>query len=697
VSGLHLNADFRKFAHGKLPPLAILAIVLLPLLFGGLFPWAYWDPLGNMSKMPVALVNSDEGDAGQEVVDNLVDVQPLNFVVVSAEEARKGIEDGTYYLGMEIPTDFTEAVTSVNSDVPHQAKINIALNETNGFIPTMLGNQATTLVTAAVSNTVGSKVVDQLFVGINTLGEGLDKAADGAGKLDDGAQTAHEGSEKLNDGGTKLNDGIQTLNEKVQELPGAVTKLDDGVGKLQSGAQELNTGLHTAATGASQLSQGLDTLEQGTQRLGAGATQISGGVDKIAGVAGKLQAAQAALEDINANLNNVIRDLDASPIPGSNELAAQARAAQAQLNSGALTGALDNDLVGQLGLLQSGAAELAKQLSDPESQYLGGVNKAVAAARQLVDGLQKLDDGSGALLAGITTLKDGTSKLVVAASTATDATSKLADGSNQLVVGLGDLNEGLVKLSDGTGELSMQLSDGAEKAPRWEGTRLNRAVEAASNPVVTNSVGDSITYFGKGLSPFFLSLSLWFGALITYMIYPQFSRRAIDSGTNPIRVHLNTVIPAIIVGTAQSIVLWLMQMYILDVDPQHPLALLAALIFIDWVFVTCVTALNTTFGPAPGRLITMALMSLQLVASNGIYPPEVQPEFIQWVHSWDPMRFSVDLVRYGLFSTSSYDPRMWTAVTVLFFVGAGAFALSCFSLWFRRTLRKSHLHPEIKV
>ena len=37
MSGLHIGSDFRKFAHGKLPKLAILAIFLLPLLFGGLF------------------------------------------------------------------------------------------------------------------------------------------------------------------------------------------------------------------------------------------------------------------------------------------------------------------------------------------------------------------------------------------------------------------------------------------------------------------------------------------------------------------------------------------------------------------------------------------------------------------------------------------------------------------------------------
>lgn len=294
-------------------------------------------------------------------------------------------------------------------------------------------------------------------------------------------------------------------------------------------------------------------------------------------------------------------------------------------------------------------------------------------------------------------MKGGTGQLVVAANTATDATSRLAAGSNQLVVGLGDLNDGLVKLSDGTGELSMSLADGAEKAPSWEGDRLDKAIDAAAEPVGTQHVGDGLTFFGKGLSPFFLSLSLWFGVLIMYMIMPPFSRRAIDSGTNPLRVLAYTMLPSFIIGFVQSIALWIMQVGMLDIQPEHPLALFGVMVLVSWVFVTAIMALNTALGPAPGRLATMALMSLQLVASNGLYPPEVQPAFIQWVHSWDPMRYSVDLVRYALFGTPESDPRMWTAVTVLLSVAALSIAISCVALWVRRVWRMKDLHPELTV
>ena len=52
IAGLHIGSNFRKFGHGKLPPLAMIAITLIPLLFGGLFVWSYYDPLGNLHKPP---------------------------------------------------------------------------------------------------------------------------------------------------------------------------------------------------------------------------------------------------------------------------------------------------------------------------------------------------------------------------------------------------------------------------------------------------------------------------------------------------------------------------------------------------------------------------------------------------------------------------------------------------------------------
>ena len=706
ISATHIGSNFRRFAHGCLPPLAVAVLLVLPLLFGGLFVWSYYDPIGNLSRMPVALVNSDVGatdpngthiNAGQEVTDNLLERQPLDFHLVSADEARRGIADGTYYLGLEIPTDFSAAAVSVNSDTPHQAKLNVTLNETNGFIPTLLGNQATTIASGIISDTLSEKVVNQLFVGFNTLGDGLDRAAEGARQVSDGAGRATEGGQQLGGGAGQLNAGAQQLNSGLGSLSDGTQRLDAGVAQLQEGAQRLDAGIGDAAAGADQLSDGMLRLQGGTAQLGDGATQIAGGVDRIASVAGQLGQAQQAYASITSALDGVIAGLDQSPVPGTEVLAGQAREIRSQLTGGAFASAMNPEILNQLLALQEGAHEVAHQLSDADAPYRSGVDQAASGAQALANGLSLLKDGSGTLVAGVATLKDGSSQLVVGANAAADGSSRLAAGTDQLVVGVTALRDGLVQLDGGSGELAMKLGEGATQAPRFEGTRLDAASQAASAPVGTEQTGDGLTVFGKGLSPFFLSLALWIGGLAMFMVLSPFSRRAVDSGASPFRALLATLIPAFILGFGQAALLWFVQVVAIGVQPAHPGLFFVFLLFVSWVFISIITAINTVFGAAVGRLITMALMSVQLVASNGLYPTEVQPRVIQWIHAVDPMRFSVDLIRHCLFSAQSGDPRTGTAVIVLALVTVGAWVVASVALWAQRVIPRKDIHPELAM
>ncbi|MDK8798283.1 YhgE/Pip domain-containing protein [Corynebacterium sp. MSK044] len=624
ISGLNVGTHFRKLLRGVLPPLALIAITLLPLLFGGLFVWSYWDPLGNLNKIPVALVNSDEGAqgpdgkevrAGDQVAAELLKVEPMNFVEVSAQDAIEGIGNGTYYLGVEIPKNFSEAAVSVNTDDPHPAKINVTLNNTNGFIPTMLGNQVTRVMTSVISGTVGEQISRQMFMGFNTIGDGMDQAGEGADKLHDGTTQARDGSQRLNDGANQLNDGVQEALQKVPDLVDGATQLDEGAHELNSGAQRLNDGLGQASTGADELADGLGRLRDG--------------VNQAAGVLAPVNIPQ----------------------------------------------------------LQQGTP----------AEFLDGINSAADGARELSNALHLLHDGSGELLTGTTQLSDGTTQLVVGVRTLSEGSNVLADGTQQLAAGMDDLNSGIIQLDDGSGELAFKLNEGAGKVPRFDGEKLDSASSVASSPVRLENTGDDVSLFGVGLSPFFLSLSLWFGGLIMFMVFNPISRRAIDSGVSPLRVVLSSWIPAAILGVIQAFHLWWMQNLVLGVNAEHPVQMFFALAYVAIIFVTAILAIYAIFGPSTGRLITMILMSLQLVASNGLYPPEVQPEFIQWVHSWDPMRFSVDLMRHVLFGTAPGDHRVTVALIVLTSVGVASFLIAMAGFWKERVVVAKHIHPELEV
>ena len=164
LNGLHLGSELKRFSRGKLPPLALTVIVMLPLLFGGLFVWSYWDPVDRINKMPIALVNSDEGatvdgqqlNAASQIVNKLQESDQVRLEQVSSQDAMSGVNDGTYYFAIEFPTDFSEAAVSANSDTPHQAKLNVVFNTNNGFMAMTLGNQVVVRIIDTINEELGA-------------------------------------------------------------------------------------------------------------------------------------------------------------------------------------------------------------------------------------------------------------------------------------------------------------------------------------------------------------------------------------------------------------------------------------------------------------------------------------------------------------------------------------------------------------
>ncbi|MBM4497155.1 hypothetical protein GS426_21590, partial [Rhodococcus hoagii] len=87
LAGMSLGTELKRFSRGLMPRVALVTIVLMPLLYGALYLWAFWDPFSAANKIPVALVNSDHGtvvdgkplNAGDQVAQGLMDSGELDF------------------------------------------------------------------------------------------------------------------------------------------------------------------------------------------------------------------------------------------------------------------------------------------------------------------------------------------------------------------------------------------------------------------------------------------------------------------------------------------------------------------------------------------------------------------------------------------------------------------------------------------
>ena len=96
-----------------------------------------------------------------------------------------------------------------------------------------------------------------------------------------------------------------------------------------------------------------------------------------------------------------------------------------------------------------------------------------------------------------------------------------------------------------------------------------------------------------------------------------FEQGAVDSGASPLRAALTVVVPGLIMSLIQATFLWLA----LGVPVTSFCGFYGALMGIGFAF--NMLAIYTFFGATVGRLIAMALMTLQLVSSNGLYPPGI--------------------------------------------------------------------------
>lgn len=590
----------------------ILALlVIAPLAVAGFYMWALWNPGDTVNRLPVAIVNADAGAdvdgthivAGDDVVAALVDSGDVDWKVVTARQAQDGVDDGSYYFSVMIPETFSADVASAASGNGRKAQLDVVYNDYNSLVATPVGESVVAQVRSAVSESIGEQSVDQVLVGLGDLGKGFGDAAAGARQLSDGTKDALAGTNELYAGSKELSTGLTEANQGGKELA--------------AGAGELATGADQAAAGSGELSAGLNQLVGGTDQLGDGARQISEVVDMVTG-------------------------------PVLSVLGEQ------------------GDIGAQLVQLRDGARELARQLTDPTSDYRGGLLAATAGAAELSSGLGELSSGAHQLSGGANELSSGLGQLNA--------------GGVQLRDGLGQLSTGMGQLDSGSNELATGLTDGAAQVPQFTDEQRATTAGLLSAPVV---VDEKYAYpaagFGPGAVPAVMSVLLFLcGILVWFVVRPRRGR--------PQRVHESVLreglrryrIPAavtLVAALGASVV----SLVVADAEPPSTLAMTAVMVLVGAAAVALGRLFTVVFGPVNGTFIALGALMIQIFAFGAVYPIEQMPAPLQWLHALMPLTWARNAMRMVL--VGYYGPRFWTAVAALVALIVVAVA---FTIWWRR-------------
>ena len=367
--------------------IVMIGISLIPALYNIIFLSSMWDPYGQLSDLPVAVVNHDKEASyngntmaiGKDMVSNLKENKTLDFHFVDEEEGKKGLEDGDYYMVVTLPSDLSEKAASILTDHPEQMKIDYQTSSGHSFIASKMSDSAMTQLKQNVSTNVTETYTKALFDKMVELKDGMSKAASGSEKLTDGADQLVAGSQTLTSNLNSLADSSLTFSNGTEQFTKGLSSYVSGVEQLHLGLGTFNSGLVTYTGAVSKLDSGLDQLASKSPELVGGINQLYTGVEAYTGGVSQLNTGLNQFSSgVNAYTNGV-----GNLATGANQLSNQS----ATLRMG-------------VEQLSEGIQQLSSKL-DTSSEQKDQINQLSSGLNQLNQAIQNIDVGDTKQLSSV--------------------------------------------------------------------------------------------------------------------------------------------------------------------------------------------------------------------------------------------------------------------------------------------------------
>ncbi|WP_442599095.1 YhgE/Pip family protein [Neobacillus sp. D3-1R] len=705
----------------------ILAVMFIPVLYSGMFLWAFWDPYDHLDDLPVAIVNSDKGadfenetlSLGKDLEEKLKESHDFHFIFVDKEKGIKGLTNQKYYMLVEIPENFSENATTLMNENPQKLELIYKPNESYNFLSAQIGSTAIEKIKSSLSEKITETYSDTIFSKIDKLSNGITDASDGAKQLYEGSLKLQDGTTDLqnglsllaeksiefNEGVIKINSGSMELTRGVDKLSNGITlldenyqKIEDTSAKLVAGSEKFQSGFDNAVQGIEELSGKTPTLVAGTEKIETGATQLSSSVDQwkagaeatavgAAKVSGGLEALNEQMEQLLANNSSITPEQKATIQMTMKQLVAgsqQVATGTTQLS----------DSAGKISHGSKSIAENLGALKQGEIQLQQGVSQLAAGSQQLNKGLGDLVEGQKKFQAGVslfgeklTEVKNGSTQLASGGTELSKALNQLETGSNALTEGVGkikngsdQLKEGNVELTKGANELASGLHNGAEETSKFNPTK--KTSEMMASPVnVKNEKINHVPNYGTGFAPYFLSLGLFVGGLLLSIVFPLREPVAVPKNAWSWFISKFGVLAG--VGIIQALIASAILLFGLGLEVESVPLFLLFTIVTSLTFIALIQLLVTVLADA-GRFVAIIILILQLTTSAGTFPLELIPNALQPISSLLPMTYSVSGFK-SVISSGDYS-YMWHNAFVLvgFLVACMILTLSFFSFKHKR-------------
>jgi len=607
------------------------AIAAVPLLYSSTYLAAFWNPYGRVGRIPVAVVNQDQGSLGRLLVQHL----PSGWRIekTSWAQAMTALTRGQVGLVMRIGPHFTDGI--VHRQDP---SLIFVTNPRTNYLTALVMEREATAIAGAFQHQLADNVLHSILQNTGRLQSASEQAAKGAMTLAESAQEIARRTGLWVSDSHALAVGADGLANQATFWQSQTAQWEMSFSNWQQAYQAWTGQLLPLDGEATNLVHQLNQVAEQTGSLSATSNQLAGTAGQAAQSASQALWKTQALTRIVSENHQLVTSLVAAAGSGQVDVpVVEALAAQLTSSDQALESA-----VGQLASTQSQWATATRQIvTDSQvvrqnSTSVGqGVSTATAALKtwqgQLTDwqsGGQTLSRQSARLFKGGAELSEAAGGLARGAGRWAQQVRSWSVGGAQLMAGLTLWQENTQQWSEAVSHIPEALSYLSDRLPQLTSPFRVRQVSLASRET-----------YGSGLAPYFIGLSLWVGAVVATVLIP--------GGTKAKTGLVRRLYWSAGLSLAQAALLVLGLEILLPFHPVHPWAFLAAMGGITLAWWILVRGLVEHLGDA-GRIAAIALLVLQLTASSGTYPVRLSPGFFQAIHPWLPMTWAIHWLRYAI-------------------------------------------------
>ncbi|CAH0345138.1 YhgE/Pip domain-containing protein [Bacillus sp. CECT 9360] len=674
MKGLGLQNS--RFGERKGFTVAIIAALLVPLIYAMIILTADWGPYDNLDSLPVAVVNNDVGgmsgekaiNVGDDLVADLKENKTLGWDFVDSKQAERGLKDLDYYMVIEIPENFSKNVASVMDENPQKPELKFTQNEGLHFMAAQVTNNAAERLKNQLSDKITETYTTTVFASLGDVATGFKDGADGAEKINAGATQLHDGTgqilgsltekapdiSRLADGTNKLADGSGLLLSSLQGGAGDINKLANGAQRLDSGANELAAGTGEIEAGAAKVLAGLKSAETGSNDLNAGLKgKLIPGSKAVADGADAANKGAQVLAGGTQQVADGIEKLSQHPLLGPVLMAdpefQRLRAGSKEVAGGA--GRLAQSTPTLAAGAQSISTGLSGQVAPGMNKLAGGLDQLVAGQTALHAGAQKLDAGAGTLAAGTGELAAGNAKVNSSWGKLTDSVATINgglttvnNGTQTVKTGWGTLTDGVKKVDGGIGELesgsnelATGLAGGAEETGNINGADDNIAQFASPVQSDVKSI-NTFPEYRYANAPYIMSLALFVGVLILSLLF-DLSRPAVTA-VSSFRWYAGKFGTMAGFATAQALIVSFFASFFLKSTLTNGFMLILFSVFVSLTFLTIVFFLVALAGNI-GRFVAVMFLVLQLSTTGSALPIHMLPDNLQALSKFLPLTYSI--------------------------------------------------------